>query len=345
MKLLLIIALFLTALPAFAQNADPDHPTSLQGLTEAMLIDGQPALRFLSRSGDTSYAKLLKRDGEDALVFKGVRYGGGHIIRPKYGTLYVTAKNVVFDPDEKKSNYLNIPKTEIKEASVATPPIGKVALLLRFRDEKTFFALNFGGLNNNVRPVELWPPTSFIVRAITDFDKALAEFNQLTESARPRVVIEEDEGKDEFTVSDRYDRFRGATVVTTSKMLLRGGKRALRIFADYSFPGKTPKKPETITLYLYASAGAAVFYEDALNLIFLIDEEPLPLGKMKIVDEEKTSTAVKQTVSVAVPYAAFAKIAGSKKAEFQIGRLEYKLTDTHIEAFGKLLEYRIEAAQ
>lgn len=342
MKLLLIITLALAALPAFAQNGDPDHPTSLQGLTEAMLIDGQPALRFLSRSGDTAYAKLQKRDGEDALVFKGVRLGGGHIIRPKYGTLYVTAKNVVFDPDEKKSNYLNIPKTDIKEASVATPPVGKVALLLRFRDEKTFFALNYAGLNNHVRPVELWPPTSFIVRAITDFDKALAEFNQLTESARPRVVIEEDDGEDEFTVSDRYDRFRGATVVTTSKMMLRGGKRSIRIFADYGFPGKTPKKPETATLYLYASAGAAVFYDDALGLIFLIDEEPLPLGSMKIVEEEKTSTAVKQTVSIVVPYDTFAKIAGAKKAEFQIGKLEYKLTARHLEAFKNLLSYEVK---
>lgn len=55
-----------------------------------------------------------------------------------------------------------------------------------------------------------------------------------------------------------------------------------------------------------------------------------------------TKTVTKQTISIAISYDAFEKIAKSKKAEFQIGTLEYKLTEIHIKAFREFLNHKIE---
>lgn len=337
--LALLIAASALAIAAQGTDGDPKRPTSLVGISEAVLIDGQPALRFLSRGGDSAYAKLIKRDGEDTFAFRIVRTGAGHITRPKYGTLYVNAKNVIFDPDENKSNYLNVPKTDIVEADIGTPAIGKVAVVFRFQKEKTMFILNYAGLNNYVKSPELWPPTSFMLRTILDFDKALEEFRQLTASAMPKIFVDENEDLDEFIVSERYDRFQANTVVATSKMPVKG-KRTIRIFGEYTYAGKAWKKPETIKLFLFASAQSGVFVEDAMGLTFLVDEERLPMGQMKLVEEEKTPTAVRQTIAVDVPYETFAKIAGGKEVEFQIGRQEYKLTPKHLAALKELLDYR-----
>lgn len=337
--ILLILALAITAFAQADAPDDPKRPTSLAGITEAVLIDGQPAIRFLSRGGDIAYAKLVKRDGDDTFAFRIVRTGAGHITRPKYGTLYVSAKNVLFDPDENKSNYLNVPKTDIVEAEMGTPAIGKVAIVFRYQKEKTMFILNFGGINNNVKSVELWPSTSFMLRTIRDFDKALAEFKELTASAIPKVYVDEDEDLDEFIVSSRFDRFQGNTVVATSKMPVKG-KRTVRIFAEYTYPEKTWKKPDTFRLHLYASAGSATFMDESLGLTFLADDERLPMGQMKIVEEEKTSSIVRQTVAVDLPYGTMAKITNAKQVEFQIGRQEYKLTPKHLAALKELLDHR-----
>jgi len=344
MKPILLIFLIVTAAfgsAAQGKNDDPERPASLVGLTEAVLVDGQPVLRLLSASGDAANVKLIKRDGDDTLVFRVIRYGAGHMTRTKFGTLYVSLKSLVFNPDEKRSAYLNVAKTDVKEAAVATPGIGRVAAMVRFGDEKTMFLLNYDGLMSaRVRREELWPSTSFLVRAITNFDKALAEFNALTESARPKILIDEEEPDEEFTVSDRYDRFQDATIVATSKMMLKGGKRSVRVFAEYSTPGKAPKTPEKVILYLYSSGAMPLFREDALGLTFLVDDERVLLDNMKIADEEKTSSTVKQTVRIELPANVFTRIADGKKVEFQIGKLEYRLTDAHLTAFKELLAYR-----
>ena len=124
--------------------------------------------------------------------------------------------------------------------------------------------------------------------------------------------------------------------------IVRGNKRSIRTYAEYNFAGKTQKKPEKVSLYFYASAARPLFREDNLELNFLVDDKRISLGEMKLADEEKTKTTTKQTVVFTMPFETFEQIANGKKVEFQIGTLEYKLTDIHLEAFRKLLTYKIE---
>ena len=67
----------------------------------------------------------------------------------------------------------------------------------------------------------------------------------------------------------------------------------------------------------------------------------MPIGKMRLAGEEKTKTVTKQTIVITMPYETFQQITNGKKVEFQIGTLEYKLPDIHLEAFKKLSTYKI----
>jgi hypothetical protein len=350
MKNLLLIAFLLFSFvdnsTAQSDTSDKDdennNQVSLQGLTEAILIDGQPVLRIISRKNGSTEIKLQKRDGQDTFVFEVHKLS----YKVPEGKLYVMKDRVIFDPYEKKSAYFNFAKTEIIEASVKKEGFGTATsywakIQIKDKDEKVtplFNGEDFAVGNKKI----VIPAVNFIVRAIQNFDNALAEFNQLTASVRPKSDEDEEEVEEETEadVSDKYDRFKDITIISTSKMLVRG-KRSIRAYAEYNYAGKNQTKPEKVTLYFYVSASRPLFREDDLELNFLVDDKRVSLGKMRLAEEEKTRTLVKQTISISMPYETFEQIANGKKVEFQIGTLEYKLTDVHLEAFRKLLTYKI----
>lgn len=319
----------------------------LVGTVEAVLVDGQPALRILARNHGAAEIRYQKRDNEDTLVFPVMHW---HAILyaqapGEMGKLYVTKTRLTFEPEGSKDHYFNVARTEIKKArSEKSGRFGKNIgrhINIDAKGGGKRFAIVFN--DNKVIAFQgdyMKPALEFFDRTIDNFDAALAEFNQLTASVRPEPE-EDPEAEDEeeaATISSKYDRFKDITIVRTSRMALRGGKRTLRMYADFSYTGKTTQKPETVNIYFYAAAARPVFREEELELNFLVDDERVPAGMMRLVDEDKTRSLIRQTVSFALPYGTFAKIANGQKAELQIGSLEYKLTDAHLEAFRKLLE-------
>lgn len=343
MKLTIAIILIVTgAMSAFGQTEgnskkpQDDGQASLEGLTEAILFDGRPALRIiLGRKNNSTEVMSQKRDGEDALVYDVYK-------NQMQGKLYVTKSRVIFDPLGAKKNYFNIEKSKIRETALNKPLPGDRFVKLYFEDEEISITLTFGDFNG-VNKNALGSANTFLLRAIKDFDSAFSEFSQLTANVRNNNVDEE--GKEEDTeadVNDKYDRFKDLTMVSTSRMLVRGTKHSIRIYAEYSFKEKAQKKPERISLYFYASATRPLFRDADLELNFLVDDKRVPLGELRLVDEERTKTATKQTVVVSLPYEIFVQIANGKRVEFQIGKLDYKLTDIHLETFRKLLTYKIE---
>jgi hypothetical protein len=184
------------------------------------------------------------------------------------------------------------------------------------------------------------PAMTFFYHSIINFDAALKLFNELTAGVRQKLQADEVEPEEEPSadISDKYDRFRDITIVSTSRMLVKGLKRSIRAQAQYSFPGETQAKPDKVTLLLYVSAANPVLSEDDLALNFLVDGKRVPLGDMKL-NEEKGKSVVKQTLTVILPYETFRQIADGKKVEFQVGALEYTLADAHREAFRNLLSY------
>jgi hypothetical protein len=293
---------------------------------------------ILGKNNNSTEIKFQKRDGENTLVYDVYK----NQIR---GKLYVTNSRVVFDPLGSKKTYFNIEKSKIKKVELNKPLPGDRFIKMYFDNEETSITV-FWGEFTGVDKRALGSANIFLLLTIKDFDSAFAEFNKLTASVRQseeeEEIEEEIEEETEIDVIDKYDRFKDVTIVSTSKMLVRGNKRSIRTYAEYNFAGKTQKKPERVSLYFYASAARPLFREDDLELNFLVDDKRVSLGELKLADEEKTKTATKQTITITMPYETFGQIANGKKAEFQIGTLEYKLTDKHLEAFRKLLTYKIE---
>ena len=348
----LCILTFLLCTPSYSQVTQPtqgkDAPaaeqSSLQGVTEAVLVNGQPALRILTPKSGTTEILYQKRDNEDALVFPIVRFKKlfGSVVPGDTGKFYVTRTRLIYDPDGSKENFFNFARAEIKEATREHHGRGNAAfndaLIKTEKDTRHLvprFTVDYAWLNKS----DLLPALDFFLRALNNFDSALAEFQQLTASVRPEAEDGDEEEEEETTaeITDKYDRFKDVTVVRTSRMMLRGGRRSIRTFAEYSFAGKNPTKPEKVSLYFYASAARPVFREDELELNFLVDDERVAVGSMRLSDEEKTKSSVRQTVVISLPYETFARIANGSKVELQIGTLEYKMTDTHLDAFRRLL--------
>jgi hypothetical protein len=345
--LIFTVFIFASSNKASSQTvSEKTAQTSLEGLTEPILVNGQPALRISSQKSGTTEVRYQKRDSEDSLVFSVRRLKAflQSLIPAETGTLYVTKTRIVYDPDENKKTFRNIARTDIKESSVDGTGMGGGAFnFVKIQTKNDGLKLlvlsnqELGFFNRK----DTRPQLDFLLLAVGDFDSAVVTFNKLTASVRQN---EEEDVEEETTadVNDKYDRFKDVTIINTSKMLVRGTKRSIRTYAEYSFAGKTQKTPEKVTLYFYASAARPLFREDDLELNFLVDDKRIPLGQLRLADEEKTKTATKQTVSISLPYETFAQIANAKKVEFQIGTLEYKLTVVHLEAFRKLLTYKIE---
>lgn len=348
--LMMAILVFAVAGGAFAQSTksdksvEMDSQTSLEGFTEAILINGQPVLRIIiSESGNgATEVRYEKRDNEDALVFYVVK------VPNNVGKLYVTKTSLAYVPDSGAKKYFkvekaNITKFELKDHWRLIGDFSHVNLEFDGDEKPIGLAYMNQGAVTKVNKKNYFAANSFLYRAIKDFDAALVEFNKLTASVRQNEEAEEEiEEETNTDVSDKYDRFKDVTIIATSKMPVRGNKRSIRTYAEYNFKGKNQIKPEKISLYFYASAARPLFREDNLELNFLVDEKRIPMGEMRLADEEKTKTTTKQTIAISIPYETFMQIAAGKKVEFQIGNLEYKLTDTHLEAFKKLLAYKVE---
>lgn len=341
--------------PQSTPEKDDENETqaSLQGLTEAILIDGEPALRILNRKSGSTEIRLQKRDNEDALVFSVTRltsFGLG--VKPgDEGKLYVTKNRINYSPNFEKEQFFSISSSDIQNLELKKVGQGFEAISFTVQNDKKRFIFSgtvyidgtiSGGLRINKK--DLRPSLEFLFRALKNFDAALTEFNQLTANVRPTSDDDEaeTEAETEAEISDKYDRFRDITVIQTPRMLVRGNKRSIRTHAEYSFTGKKQIKPEKVSLYFHASAARPLFREDELELNFLVDQKRVALGEMRLADEEKTKTTVRQTVVIIVPFETFVQIANAKKVEFQIGTNEFKLTGMHLEAFKKLPAYKVD---
>ncbi len=328
------------------KNAPNANQSPLQGTTEAVLVNGQPALRILSRKDGSTEILYQKRDDEDALVFPVMHWHAFLYAQAsgETGQLYVTKTRLIFDPEGNKDHYFNVARSEIKKAGAQKSGrfgknIGHHILINAQGNEKRFAIIFNGNAVAGFQGDYMKPATEFFERSWTNFDAALAEFQQLTASVRPELEenTEDEETETTAEIIDKYDRFKDLTIVYTAKMVLRGGKRAIRTYAEYNFSGKTPVKPEKVSLFFYASAARPIFREEELELNFLVDGERIAVGNMRLSDEEKTKSATRQTVVIVLPFETFARIANSKMVELQIGTLEYKMTDTHLDAFRRLL--------
>lgn len=185
------------------------NPMSLEGLTEAILIDGQPALRILSRKSGSIEIRFEKRDGEDALVFIVTRLKSfGFGVQPAdEGKLYVTKNRVTYVPYLDKEGFFNALVSEIQNIELKKVGQGFETINFMFQNDKKRFIFNgtvfingsvWSGVRFNKK--DLHPSLQFLLQALKAFNSTLLEFNKLTASVRSSD--EDEEIEDEKTEVD-----------------------------------------------------------------------------------------------------------------------------------------------
>ncbi len=352
-KILLIITLIANVESSFAQskqtqNKSKAETSSLQGLTEAILVNGEPTLRILSPKNGAAEISYQIRDGEDALIFSVQHYEAFLYLQVPVasGKLYVTKTRLLFDPIGDKSQYFNINRSEVIKASAQkSGRFGRNIghhILIEFKDQKKRFGIQFNGKDLiGYQGDFAKPATEYFERAFADFDLAFSEFQQYTASVRPELDEPDtfDIDDDSDPIIDKYDRFKDVTIIRTTRLPLKNKNRAIRVQAEYSFSGTTAIMPEKILFYLHASAPRVIFREDNIELNFIVDDQRIPAGKMLLANEEKVKTTVRQSIVISLPFQTFMRIAKGNTVEFQIGELEYGLPESHLRIFNELAEY------
>lgn len=186
--LLLIFYVFLFVVTSSGQSLKRND-VSLDGLTQAVLINNLPALRIASR--DANWIEVLReeKDGETALVFPVMRlksFGLG--VKPAdEGKVYLTKTRFIYVPNFDKDQAFDVPRTEIKKTEIKKMRQGFDVLSFEMPsggEEKKFVLAGTIFLNGNTynnRKV-MRPSLEYFYQAVTDFDSALSLFNELTQS-------------------------------------------------------------------------------------------------------------------------------------------------------------------
>lgn len=320
------------------ETTKKDNQTSLEGLTEAILIDGQPALRIiLGKKNNLTEVKYLKRDGEDALVFD-------VYVNQRQGKLYVTKSRIVFDPLGEKKRYFNIEKNKIKEAKLnGLLPGDRIVKMYFDKDENsiTVFWGEFTGVSKNA----LGLANNFLLLTIKDFESALTEFNQLTASVHqnketaPLVTVNTN------GTNVEYDRFKDITTVSTipvnvfdDKKISNWGLIYFRIFGQYQVNGSVGQLPKTVKL-AFSWSGIRPFFanesEKTLNLI--IDGKRTNYGELQYGGLIRVGVGYKEQVWVEMSIADFESFINAKSIEMQLANLEFALQPAQIESLRRLL--------
>lgn len=325
----------------FKKNDYAGPMPDLQGVVEPFSLNGQPGMRILTRKSGSPEIRFEKRDGQDSLVFMVTKFKSfGLGIQPEgEGKLYISRERVVYEPFADRVNFFSANRADLKGVDLKGTGIGLDVVLFELNADKKRFAYT-GTQYLNRR--DLKTAMTYLYHAVIDFDGALNLFNQQTAGVRAAAdPDEEPEDEPVSDISDKYDRFRDITIVSTAKMVVRGPRRSIRMQASFTYPGETFAKPNTIFLTFNISGANPIFNEDDLSLNFLVDKQRVPLGNMKMT-EEKGKSVTRQTLTVSMPYEIFVKLAEGKKVEFQAGTLEYKLEPVHIEAFKNLASFKPE---
>ena len=182
---LLIAFIFLASSNfAIAQSSKSNKivKSELEGLTETVSIDGQPALRILGKKGVSTEIRFKLIDGKETFVFLGATIPSiaGKSLE---GKLFVSKQKVWFEPFDDNKGF-EFESSKIKESEVISKDFGRWSLVkISTDDKKILFQIRFvnDGVYNGNKKYAL-PANNFLVKSISDFDSALSQFNELTSS-------------------------------------------------------------------------------------------------------------------------------------------------------------------
>ncbi|MCY7374658.1 MAG: hypothetical protein LH472_01640 [Pyrinomonadaceae bacterium] len=148
----------------------------------------------------------------------------------------------------------------------------------------------------------------------------------------PLPVLKE-VGQAKVTYNERKNE---VVAQTTSLQVFGKFLDGIRIQARFATQGKKVVKPEKITLGISAAAKDRTYVDDR-SIKILMSEREIVNGTTKFDKAVSDGRVIIASLEQELSYDLFVKITKSKKIKMQIGRTEFELKESDIEAFRDLL--------
>jgi hypothetical protein len=154
-----------------------------------------------------------------------------------------------------------------------------------------------------------------------------------------KLLVTYDEKKDESLVQLRPLIIEGVFQTAPGETLMgeNSGVKdeyGVAITALYSYPGKTPSKPQAI-MFVVEFENTSPTHEKDQRLSLNLNGEILDLGLPERRVERTNMGLTREDLSIRISYEALFKFAGAKKATLSIGPKRFTLTECHLEALRK----------
>ena len=141
-------------------------------------------------------------------------------------------------------------------------------------------------------------------------------------------------------ITTTYDRFKGETTVELTLEKVNSYKSEGHFYFigfSFTYPEQTVITPKDVLLTVSSFSDEKRFSErDTLDVIILADGQRFILGKMNLSKTENLKLIYQETLTLAIPYASYIKIASSNDVEMRLGETEFSLTQEQIEALRDL---------
>lgn len=128
--------------------------------------------------------------------------------------------------------------------------------------------------------------------------------------------------------SVEYDRFKDRTSIDVGQFWVQGLKMSLTL----SFKGQDPREPVSQVFFFFRGPRARV-YDSAF---MIIDGARFELSDVNQVSRGVIS-GTQPSAMLTMQWDLFQRLANSKTAEMQIGTVEIKFEDEHLQAFRDLI--------
>lgn len=148
---------------------------------------------------------------------------------------------------------------------------------------------------------------------------------------------------DSYTVS--YDRFKDVTIVTLKSVQLSGTlTRGLSMRVGCTHEGKAPAPATDCSIAVF-SAASELQYRNEPEMIFLVNDERVRVGKMISARREYESGMFLETLFVPASLSLIKKISTAMSVEGQVGSVEFKLTLAQQSTLKEFVKYFEPAAK
>ncbi len=236
----LLFAMLLLALPPAAMRAAAQEQgagSELFGEAGQRVVynNGEPAVRFISRTGSSAYVYYRKRGEEDTFA---VNVYDWDTFKIRTGWLFISRDTVSFVSDEDKKRDFSVPRAEVKKVKGQGTWNGMNFLLVKVKGGEKRFMVSYVPVPPS--RTGFWgahqkPAFEYLERLVKNYDEAEAEFKQSLAKIKIDPVLAPNAAPAAQVNAPHPAESKAAAEVTSEPA-------GAETYVDGAFSGSTPSK-------------------------------------------------------------------------------------------------------